>query len=86
MGLSKNFITKSKEKFIENILSIKVWVIFIFLLVSSLFLYIGLLDGSVWAGANGGVISTVIALREAFKVAKVRTPKVVAGNDEGMMV
>jgi len=71
--MDKKFKDAAKKKFIENILSVKVWVIFILLIISTLALFHGMLAGDVWAGLNGGVISTVFALREGFKVAKVRS-------------
>ena len=63
----------AKQKFVENLLSVKVWIVFSVLILSSLFLYLGLLTGAVWGSVNGGVISTICALREAFKVARVRS-------------
>ncbi|KKL53898.1 hypothetical protein LCGC14_2270830 [marine sediment metagenome] len=33
----------------------------------------GFIDGTMWVASNGGIISTVIACREAFKVAKVKS-------------
>jgi len=74
------------EKIIENVISVKVWIIFSILISSSIFLGIGLLDGYVWASVNGGVISTIVALREAFKVAKIRTPDSVMGDEKDMVI
>lgn len=61
------------KKVIETIISVKVLVIFTVLLVSTNALYAGLIAGGAWAGLNGGVISTVFALREAFKVNKIKS-------------
>ncbi len=79
--MDKKFITGAKKKFVENVLSVKVWVIFILLIVSTWALANGMLPGNVWAGLNGGVISTVFALREGFKVTKVKSED----NTEDMM-
>jgi len=72
MKLSEKFIENCKKKFLENILSIKVWIIFSLLAISTIMVYTGQLSGDVWATVNGGVISTVCAVREAFKVAKIK--------------
>ena len=82
----KSFGRKAFEKIIENLISVKVWIIFAVLIVSSIFLSFELLSGSVWASVNGGVISTVIALREVFKVAKIKTPDNIIGDEKDMVV
>jgi len=69
-----NFGQKVFEKLVENFCSVKVQVIFSLLIISTYALWEGKLSGDVWAGVNGGVISTVFAMREAFKVAKVKSP------------
>ncbi len=71
--MDKTFWKRVGVKLIENIISVKVWIIVAFLIVSTKLLMMGLLTGIVWASANGGVISTVFAMREAFKVAKVKS-------------
>jgi hypothetical protein len=68
-----DFKIRAKQKFIENLVSVKVWIVFGILFFSSFFLWNGLLTGAVWASINGGVISTVCALREVFKVAKIKS-------------
>ena len=74
------------EKIVENLISVKVWIIFSVLLISSIFLGAGLLEGAVWASVNGGIISTVLGLREAFKVAKIKTPDSVLGDEKDMVI
>jgi len=81
-----SFGRKAFEKVIENLISVKVWIIFSMLIASSVFLGFGILSGSVWASVNGGVISTVIALREVFKVAKIKTPDSVLGDEKDMVI
>jgi hypothetical protein len=71
--MNKKFWEKAGVKLIENLLSVKVWIIASFLIVSTKLLLIGLIDGTVWASVNGGVISSVLAVREALKVAKVKS-------------
>jgi len=86
MAEEKSFGRRAFEKVIENLISVKVWIIFSVIVASSVFLGFGLLSGSVWASVNGGVISTVIALREVFKVAKIKTPDSVIGNEKDMVI
>ncbi|KKL04770.1 hypothetical protein LCGC14_2612740 [marine sediment metagenome] len=71
--MDKNFWKKAGVKFVENLLSVKVWIIAAFLIVSTKLLIMGLLTGVVWGSVNGGVISSVFAMREALKVAKVKS-------------
>lgn len=78
-----DFNTLAKQKFVENLLSVKIWVIFAFLIASSFFLYTGLISGALWVSGNGGIISTVFGMREAFKVAKIRAN---VNNADKMMV
>ena len=73
--MDKNFWKEAGEKLIENLLSVKVWAIFAIIIISSLLCFNGLMTGDTWAAVNGGVISTVFAMREAFKVAKVKSQK-----------
>ena len=86
VGKSRSFKTRCFRKFVENVLSVKVWVIFVILVTSSVFLCIGLVSGTVWASLNAGVISTIFALRESFKISRIRTPDIVIGNDKDIFV
>lgn len=67
------FLISAFKKLIENVISVKVWVIFALLVISSIMVFKGFMSATVFASLNGGVISTVFALREAFKVAKVKS-------------
>ncbi len=80
--MDKKFWIKAGRKLVENLLSVKVWIMFSYLIVSTLLLVYGFIDGTIWAASNGGIISTVCAIREAMKVAKIKS------NDstEDMMV
>lgn len=60
------------QKLMENLVSVKVWTIFILLGVTTFLCYVGKITGSEYITINGGVISTVYALREGFKVAKIK--------------
>jgi len=66
------------RKLAENLISIKVWVIFAMLLGSSLLLATGNLTPIVWGSANSGTITAIVGMREAFKVRKVQN-----GNGNG---
>lgn len=71
--MEEDFGIQAGRKFVENILSVKVWIILLALIISSCFLDSGKMSGTVWASFNGGIITTVCGLREIFKVAKVRS-------------
>ena len=67
------FWIRVSKKIIENLISVKVWIMFSYLAVSTILLVYGFIDGTMWVASNGGIISTVVACREAFKVAKVKS-------------
>jgi len=65
------FIIKAFKKFTENLLSIKVWVIFTYVF-SSLYLVVnGFMTGETFATSTGAVISIVLAIREGIKVRRI---------------
>lgn len=61
------------DKLIENLLSIKVWFLLTVLAVSSIALFKDKMTGDVWAAINGGLTTSVFALREVFKINKVNS-------------
>jgi hypothetical protein len=67
----KEFIAKAFKKFVENILSVKVWVIAGYLVVSLSLVMAGKMTGSDFAVSNGSIISIVLAIREGIKVRKI---------------
>ena len=71
--MDKKFWLLIGEKFIEICISVKVLTIAACLTISTFLIMNNFMTGSEWAMFNGGVISTIIGLREAFKVAKVRS-------------
>ncbi len=71
--MDKKFWIKVVKKAVENLISVKVWIMFSYLIVSTILLVYGFIDGTMWVASNGGIISTVMAVREAFKVAKVKS-------------
>ena len=73
--MDKPFWRSAGKKFIENLLSIKVWVMFSLLIITSVMVFYDKLSGGAFATVNGGVISTVFALRESFKIAKIKVIK-----------
>jgi len=66
-----DFKTKAKRKLVENLLSIKVWVVFSVLIVSTALVLLNSMSGSVWASVNGGIITTICGMREAFKIIRI---------------
>lgn len=70
--VANKFTSNAKKKLIENLLSVKVWVIVLILITSTILVVFNYLSGDAWATVNAGIVATVIGCREAFKVAKVR--------------
>lgn len=66
-----SFKTKALRKLVENVLSVKVWFVMSVLGVSTGLILIGKMSGNEWSMVNGGVISTICAIREAFKIEKI---------------
>lgn len=66
------FYRMAFRKFIENILSVKVWIIFTLFFLSAHLVLEGHMTGDAFAAVNGGVISTVLAIREGIKVTKIQ--------------
>jgi len=67
----KEFILKAFKKFTENILSVKVWIIFTYLIISLYLVVNGKMTGEIFATSNGSIISIVLAIREGIKVRKI---------------
>jgi len=84
--IDDDFKVDVKKKLIETLLSVKVWCILGVLILSSIFLVIDKITGTQWSTMNGGVISTIMAVREAFKVAKVRTPDETMGEERNLAI
>lgn len=72
MDKDVSFARKAARKLIENLLSVKVWVLLLTLVLSGVLCWFGKMSGGEFAGLNGGVTSTVFALREGFKVTKIK--------------
>jgi len=78
----KEFVKKAFKKFIENLLSIKVWVIFTYIF-SSLYLVVnGFMTGEIFASSTGAVISIVLAIREGIKVRRISAASNGATKDQ----
>ena len=70
--LNKQFWILVFKKIIESMISVKVIVIFSYLIISAYLLWHGKMSGSDFATSNGAIISVVFALREGFKVSKIK--------------
>jgi len=81
--MDKKFLVLVGKKVIESIISVKVWVIFSYLIISAILLWYGKMGGGDFATSNGAIISIVFALREGFKVAKVKSMN---GDAKDLMV
>lgn len=73
--MNRQFWKGAGVKLIENLLSIKVWTIFALLISTAILTWFDKMSGDAFAAVNGGVISTVYALREGFKITKVKALK-----------
>jgi len=60
------------KKVVETAISVKVLTITALMIVSTVLVWHGKVSGGEWAAVNGGVISTVYALREGFKIARLK--------------
>jgi len=72
---SKEFWSEVLCKITENAISVKVSTIFIYMCLSTYLVINGYITGEYWVGGNAGIISTVFALREGFKISKIRELK-----------
>jgi len=71
--LSQEFKDNCKKKFMENMLSIKVWVMFITINISTILLVTGFIPATVWCTVLTGVVVPVILAREGIKVSKIKS-------------
>jgi hypothetical protein len=71
----KDYWVTVGHKIVETIISVKVWVIFSIIVISTILLVKSFIDGTVWGTVNTAVISTVIAVREGFKITRTRQQK-----------
>ena len=70
--MDKNWWILLLKKIIETCISIKVLTITAILIISTYLVTHGLMTGGEWGATNGGVISTIAAIREVFKISKIR--------------
>jgi len=70
--ITKEFWDDVVCKIVESLVSVKVVTIITFMITSTLLLVNGYIESSHWVGGNAGIISTVYALREGFKISKIR--------------
>ena len=68
----KQYWIQVGKRVINLCLSVKVLTIAALLIISSIALFRGFMDGVTWATLNGGLITAVIAVREGFKVTRIR--------------
>lgn len=77
------FCTRAWRKFVENCLSIKVWIIFAYMALCFKLVLLGKMDGVTFAQTNAAVIAVVLAIREGIKIAKIK--KSANGEDKNIM-
>lgn len=80
--LNKKFWDGVLVKLIETSISVKVWTIFSVLLISTFLLINGYISDTIWGSVNSGIIATVFALRESFKIARVNIKEKVKNTKE----
>ena len=71
-NVNKQYWVLVGKKILETAISVKVLTIAALMTVSTMALWSGKMTGGEWGAVNGGVIATVYALREAFKVARLK--------------
>jgi len=79
--LNKEYWTLFFMKIIETMISVKVWVIFSIMYLSTWLLINQFIEGGVWGTVNTAVISTVLAVREGFKISRVRKEDEIASRE-----
>jgi hypothetical protein len=60
------------KRIIDLCLSFKVLISTSIIIISTIALFCGKMDGVTWATLNGAFITAVVSVREGFKVAKIR--------------
>ncbi|MGD2072724.1 MAG: hypothetical protein PVG65_04470 [Candidatus Thorarchaeota archaeon] len=71
----KPFCVRAWRKFIENCLSVKVWIIFGYMVLCYKLVLMGKMTGITFAETNAAVIGVVLAVREGIKIAKIKKSK-----------
>ena len=82
--MNKDFWTLVGKKIIETIISVKVLVIFSYMLITAILVWYGKMSGGDFATSNAAIISIVFALREGFKISKLK--KLNGSSSENIMV
>ncbi len=97
MSSQKEWWIRAYQKLIENLLSVKVWILGGGIIISSVMVWhiAGLEEVkaetlvslfSDWCAYNGGTVTAVLGLREAFKVAKIKNGNGKEKKDNNVMV
>ncbi len=96
MSSQKEWWIRAYQKLVENLLSVKVWILGGGMIISSIMVWhiAGLEEVkaetlvslfSDWCAYNGGTVTAVLGLREAFKVAKIKNGNGKEKNDNVMV-
>jgi len=70
--MNKEYWVAVGKRIIDIILSVKVLTLTAIIVISSAALWTGKMTGTEWASLNGMLISAVIAIREGFKVSRIK--------------
>lgn len=70
--MNKKYFAKVFKKILETCISVKVLTIASILIITTFMVYDDKMDAKTFASFNGTVISVVYALREAFKVQRIK--------------
>ena len=73
MNKTKLYWIAVGKRIIDLCLSFKVLISVSIIVISSIALFYKVMDGVTWATLNGSFITAVVAVREGFKVAKIRS-------------
>lgn len=84
--MNKKYLTLVLKKVIETFISVKVLTIAAVLVISTHMVYVDKMDASTFATLNGSIISVVYALREGFKIQRIKEEKTNEEDREKIMV
>lgn len=80
--MDKEYWTVVCMKLVETFISIKVWIIFAVLYLSTYLLLYKYISDTNWVIINTGVISTVVVVREGFKISRIKKDNELVFEDD----
>lgn len=71
MSDKKEYWIEVGKRIIDMVLSVKVLCVISLITISTIALFTGKMDGTIWATFNGSFITAVVATREVFKIYRI---------------